>query len=199
MTLRKLLSPLNTADLVTVSFLTFLTVLNLLFYSRVAEWYVLAPLNALGVVFILFLAHRAEERKTALFMQIHRWYLYVAVLLVFKELYLMVRPIHPVDYDALFISVDRSMFGVNPTEWLAQFSHPVLTEILQLGYSSYYVLFIILGIDAYRTHSWQGYDRVAFMVVYGFYLSYLGYFLLPAVGPRFTLHSFALLNEELPG
>jgi len=37
------------------------------------------------------------------------------------------------------------------------------------------------------------------MIVYGFYLSYLGYFLLPAVGPRFTLHTFELLNLELPG
>ena len=39
----------------------------------------------------------------------------------------------------------------------------------------------------------------AFMIVYGFYLSYLGYFSLPGVGPRFTLHDFALLETELPG
>jgi membrane-associated phospholipid phosphatase len=35
--------------------------------------------------------------------------------------------------------------------------------------------------------------------VYGFFLSYLGYFFLPAVGPRFTLHDFATLDENLPG
>jgi membrane-associated phospholipid phosphatase len=35
--------------------------------------------------------------------------------------------------------------------------------------------------------------------VYGFYLSYLGYFLLPAIGPRFTLHDFYAINKELPG
>ena len=39
----------------------------------------------------------------------------------------------------------------------------------------------------------------AFLVVYGFYLSYVGYFVLPAVGPRFTLHDFHALNTELPG
>ncbi|HEY6953528.1 MAG TPA: phosphatase PAP2 family protein, partial [Bacteroidota bacterium] len=38
-----------------------------------------------------------------------------------------------------------------------------------------------------------------FLIVYGFYLSYLGYFLLPAVGPRFTLHNFADLDRDLPG
>jgi membrane-associated phospholipid phosphatase len=37
------------------------------------------------------------------------------------------------------------------------------------------------------------------MIVYGFYLSYIGYFSLPGVGPRFTLHDFSLLETELPG
>ncbi|MCI0707096.1 MAG: phosphatase PAP2 family protein [Ignavibacteriae bacterium] len=199
MTSRKLFAPLNSADIVTISFLAFLTLLNLIFHAYVAEWYLLVPANALFIGLIVLLAHSAEQHRTKLLMQIHRWYLYAAVLLTFKELYFMVRPIHPIDYDALLISIDKWIFGVNPTEWLAQFTSPVLTEILQLGYSSYYLLFIILGIDVIRKHSWQGYDNAAFMIVYGFYLSYLGYFLLPAVGPRFTLHSFEMLNQELPG
>jgi membrane-associated phospholipid phosphatase len=35
--------------------------------------------------------------------------------------------------------------------------------------------------------------------VYGFYLSYIGYFALPGVGPRFTLHDFSALDTDLPG
>jgi membrane-associated phospholipid phosphatase len=38
-----------------------------------------------------------------------------------------------------------------------------------------------------------------FTCVYGFFLSYLGYFFLPAIGPRFTLHEFSSLDTELPG
>ncbi len=196
---RKFLSPLNPADLITISFLFFLTALNLIFYTRVSEWFILAPLNILSVALIITLANQSEARNTTLLKQVHRWYLYFAVVLVYKELYLMVRPIHPLDYDTLLISIDHWMFGVNPTQWLAQFSHSLITEILQIGYSSYYLLFIIVGIDVYRTHSWKEFDTTVFLVVYGFYLSYIGYFLFPAVGPRFTLHSFELLNQELPG
>jgi membrane-associated phospholipid phosphatase len=199
MTPRHLLVPLNPADLITVSFLAFLTVLNLLFSARVSEWSLLCSLNILAITLIVILAYEAHTRKTPLLMQIHRWYLYGAVLLVFKEIYLMVRPIHPVDYDDLLIEIDRWIFGVNPTQWLAQYAHPVLTEIFQIGYSSYYLLFIILGIDVYKKQSWKGFDTSVFLVVYGFYLSYIGYFLFPAVGPRFTLHSFELLSHELPG
>jgi len=111
----------------------------------------------------------------------------------------MVRPIHPVDYDWLFISIDHWMFGVNPTQWAAQFAHPVLTEMFQIAYFSYYILFLMLGIELFRRHTIDEFDYGAFLVVYGFYLSYLGYFLLPAVGPRFTLHNFYALDRELPG
>ena len=199
MTLRKLFTPLSPADVVTVSFLSFLTLLDLIFITRVTAWYWLVPTNVVFVSLIFILAHQAEKRRTTFLMQLHRWYLYGAVLLTFKELYYMVRPIHPVDYDALLISIDYWLFGVNPTEWFAQFANPLLTEILQLGYSSYYFLFIIVGVDVIRKHSWPGYDSTAFMIVYGFFLSYLGYFILPAVGPRFTLHEFDLLSSELPG
>ena len=38
-----------------------------------------------------------------------------------------------------------------------------------------------------------------FSIILGFVLSYIGYFLVPAVGPRFTLHEFTNTNFELPG
>ncbi|OGU36952.1 MAG: hypothetical protein A2068_13220 [Ignavibacteria bacterium GWB2_35_6b] len=40
---------------------------------------------------------------------------------------------------------------------------------------------------------------MTFIIVLGFFLSYIGYILLPAIGPRFTLHNFDLTNVELPG
>ena len=196
---RKLLSSLKPADVVTIAFLLFLTTLNLLFASRVPQWLLLTCMNFLAVAGIIWLARTAETSPAPLKRQLHRWYLYVMIFLLYKEMYLMVRPIHPVDYDSVLISIDHALFGVNPTHWLLQFAHPLLTEVLQLGYSSYFLLCSIVGVDVFRTHSWKEFDTTVFMIVYGFYLSYLGYFLFPAVGPRFTLHSFALISQELPG
>lgn len=42
-------------------------------------------------------------------------------------------------------------------------------------------------------------DYAVFSVIYGFFLSYMGYFALPGIGPRFTLHQFDYINSELPG
>ena len=199
MTLRRLRSLLTPLDFVSVSFLTFLSVLNLLFASRVTQWLELVFINFCVSGLVVALAWAADVRRTRLLIGLHRWYCYPIVLFVFKELYLMVRPIHPVDYDELFITVDRWIFGVNPTEWLFQYSHPMITEILQIGYFSYYLLFIILGVEIYRRFPIKEFDHAAFMIVYGFYLSFLGYFMFPAVGPRFVLHDFSQINVELPG
>jgi membrane-associated phospholipid phosphatase len=37
------------------------------------------------------------------------------------------------------------------------------------------------------------------MLIFGFFVSYLLYFFMPAIGPRFTVHEFGSLNTELPG
>jgi membrane-associated phospholipid phosphatase len=197
--MKKYISYLAPVDVVSIVFLLFLIALNLIFFARVSVWAEIVCVNLLVIMFVFFMAYLAEKKTTKFFTGLHRFYNYPIVLFVFKEIYLMVRPIHPVDYDALFISIDRWVFGVNPTQWMMQFAHPVLTEIFQIAYFSYYLLFLMLGIELYRRYTIAEFDHGAFLVVYGFYLSYLGYFLLPAIGPRFTLHDFYAMNKELPG
>jgi membrane-associated phospholipid phosphatase len=199
MKFRKIISLLSHADFVSITFLFFLIALNLIFAGRVTQWLALVGINLAVILLIFFLAWGAEEKKSRLLTGLHRWYCYLIILFIFKEIYLMVHPIHPADYDQVFIAIDRWVFGVNPTQWLAQFAHPLVTEILQIAYFSYYILFIILGVELYRRYAIEDFDKAAFLIVYGFYLSYLGYFSLPGVGPRFTLHDFSLLETELPG
>jgi hypothetical protein len=197
--MKKLISFLAPVDLVSIVFLFLLIVLNVIFFSSVSAWAEIIVINIAVIVLIFLLAYFAETKKTKLLKGIHRFYNYGIVLFVFKEIYLMVHAVHPADYDGLFIGIDRWIFGVNPTQWVMQFAHPVLTEIFQVAYFSYYILFIVLGVELYRDRAIKDFDHGAFLIVYGFYLSYLGYFLLPAVGPRFTLHDFYAINKELPG
>jgi membrane-associated phospholipid phosphatase len=111
----------------------------------------------------------------------------------------MVKPIRTYDFDNLFIAIDRWMFGTDPTHWLHQLANPVLTEILQIIYGMFYLLPIILGLSLLRKKRFVAMDFALFTIFYGFCLSYLGYFTLPGIGPRFTLHDFSTINEQLPG
>lgn len=194
-----LLKSLNATDLVVVIFYLFLTVMNVIFHARVAEWRILVAGNFMIIAFVFTVAQLAKNTKNELWNQIHYWYLAPLILLTFKEIYLMVQPIRMQDYDYLLIQADRFIFGFDPTLALYKIANPYLTEFLQIVYGSFYFLPIILGLDLLLKKKEEEFNYSLFAVVFGFFLSYVGYFLLPAIGPRFTLHDFLKTNEELPG
>lgn len=200
MNLRSLVRTLHSTDAVIVSFFLLLTLLNLVFAGRIPGWWVMALVNALVIGGILLVARARAARDSKVLAILHDWYVAPLVFFTFKELYFMIKPIHQgIDYDDWLIAADRWLFGVDPTVWLARFSHPVLTEILQISYTLFYFLFLIVGYELYKKHPRSVFHFFMFTCVFGFYLSYLGYFILPAVGPRYTLHDFNSLDQELPG
>jgi membrane-associated phospholipid phosphatase len=197
--LKSFLKHLKAFDLVVVVFFILLTLLNIVFRDKVDQWLSFVFLN-IGIIFFAFLIAYLENRSNArIWRIIHYWYIAPLILVTFKELYFMIKPIRGQDYDYLFIQIDRWMFGTDPTHFLYQFSHPVLTEILQIVYGSFYLLPVLLGLFLLRNKRYLAADFAVFSVIYGFYLSYIGYFALPGIGPRFTLHNFETMNEDLPG
>lgn len=200
--MKKLISPLkvlNINDVTVISFYIFLTILNLVFASRLENWFICVLVN-LGIIsFVFSIAQLEHKSKSSVWKYIHYWYLAPLILLTFKEIYLMIKPIRIYDYDHLLIQADRFIFGFDPTVELAKIANPILTELLQISYGTFYLLPIILGVNLMMNKKYLALDFSLFCVVYGFFLSYIGYFFLPAIGPRFTLHDFNSINAELPG
>ena len=190
---------LKAYDLVVVVFYVFLTGINLIYNREVEHWFLWSAINV-GIIAITFLiAFFENKHNSKLWRIVHYWYIAPLILLTFKELYFLIEPIRQHDYDWLFIKIDRWMFGTDPTKFLLQYSFPLLTEILQIVYSIFYLLPIILGLALLQDKRYVALDFAVFCIIYGFYLSYLGYFALPGIGPRFTLHNFNSINEQLPG
>ncbi len=197
--IKTFLVKLKAYDLVVVVFYLFLIAINLIFRDRIEHWLFWVLVN-FGIFLLTFIIAYFENRYNNRFWRIvHYWYIAPLILLTFKELYFLVEPIRQKDYDWLFIKIDRWMFGTDPTTFLLKYSFPLLTEILQIVYSSFYLLPIILGLALLVDRRYVALDYAVFCVIYGFYLSYLGYFILPGIGPRFTLQYFANLNQQLPG
>lgn len=172
---------------------------NFIYCNVVDLWYVLIVLNFSLIGFVFWLANYAEKADSALWNNIHFYYVVPLIFLSFKEVYILLDAIHNVDYDNLLISIDHFLFGTNPTVYIYQFASPILTEIMQIAYGTFFFLPIILGVEFYLKKEYNKFTFVIFSVVLGFFLSYVGYFFLPAVGPRFTLHNFEMTNIELPG
>jgi membrane-associated phospholipid phosphatase len=191
---------LHASDFLLIAFLTLLTLINLVFSARIPSWSTLVLINCTVAALVLLLAFARHRTGSRILAAVHDWYIPPVVFVSFKELYYMIRPIHlGQDYDSVLIAIDRWVFGVNPTQWLAQFSYPAVTEVLQIAYTTFYFLFLLVGYEFYRRGDRDLFNYFVFTCVYGFFLSYLGYFLVPAIGPRFTLHDFATLDTDLPG
>lgn len=197
--IKSFLKKLKAFDLVVIAFYIFLTILHLIFYDKILNSGIWILVNG-GTISLAFLLAFLEDRYTNRVWRIlHYWYIAPLILLTFKELYFMIKPIRGIDYDFLFINIDRFLFGGDPTKFLYHIANPFLTEILQIVYGTFYLLPIILCLSLLRKKRYVATDFALFSIVYGFFLSYLGYFLLPGIGPRFTLHDFNSVNQALPG
>ncbi len=198
----KRISFIRSSDFVTITFIVALSIVELLFSSRIQQWFFLVVLNAsliVSIVFSSWYVHIKRNSGNSIITLFRDWYLVPCILLLYTQSSSIAHSIHQQDYDTILISIDQWIFGVNPTQWISQFAHPLITEILQIVYSSYYLFFIALFFELYRRKNREEFQSGAMLVVYGFYLSYIGYLLFPAVGPRFTLHDFFSINTELPG
>jgi membrane-associated phospholipid phosphatase len=191
---------LHCTDALFVGFLLVLAAVSILFCGRIPHWGILVAANLGGIALILAIAGLRRRTNSRPLRMLHDWYLLPGVFFIYRELGFIIRPIHRGhDYDDLLIAADRWLFSTDPTVWLSRLATPWATELLQIAYSSFYFLFLILGFELYKRKTLQAFHFAAFTCVYGFLLSYVGYFLLPAVGPRYTLHDFATLNSDLPG
>lgn len=197
--IKKLIINLNAADLLVVIFTSFLSLLAIIFNAKVIYWKEIVVINFFFQSFIFTLAYFDEHRRTIFTHQLRFWYLVPTIFLVFKELYNLIDPIRGRIYDNVLIDIDRFLFGGDPTHFLFQFTTPFLTEILQIAYGTFFFLPIILGISLLAKDKKNELYYLAFIVVFGFFLSYIGYILFPAIGPRFTLHDYSQTNIELPG
>jgi len=196
--MRKRLAHLDTIDIISIIFFFLLTAALLAYSRSIDSWLVFSGLNAVIIAAIFLLAQYSSARSR-IWRLMHGFYMTLCIPIAFKQMYYLVPAINPFDKDAILITIDHWIFGLHPTQWLHQFSVPILTELLQISYASFYLLWIILGVDLFLKKDMRAFKLVFLTIITGFYLSYIGYAAVPAIGPRFTLHDFASTNSELPG
>ena len=138
------------------------------------------------IIFAAIQKQRARVKPSRRIAQLIRgWYPVALIPITYTELRYLIPLVHPRDYDLELAAIDYRLFGVQPTVWLERFTWPLLTEVLQVIYATYYFLPIVLGAVLWRNGWFDRYHFWVFVVTFGFYLSYLGYIAVPATGPRF--------------
>ena len=87
--------------------------------------------------------------------------------------------------DHVFAGYEQSLFGFQPSLSFSQvFSHPIFSELLSMGYVSYFPLFV--GITLYYFfYRYEHFERTAFILMTSFFLFYVIFIFVPVAGPQF--------------
>jgi membrane-associated phospholipid phosphatase len=180
-------------DVLTTAFAGLLFVAGLARFQALEERGVLLRMIVVAAVPALIATLRGRNPNPSRTLQVFLdYYVIGCVVVIFDGLGPLIRAVHPVDYDAALIALDRAIFGTDPTVALEKFATPFLSDVLTVFYALYYFHPIVLGTlvlldDRTRPANMLDFPRYAFVIVFVFYVSYACYFLVPAIGPRYTL------------
>ena len=171
----------------TIFFLIGLSLLALVFRGQIPLWrsLIFRYIILLGLLFVLKLSYDTKRvGKVGAFF--HPFAPILFIILIYESLGDLIQHLHP-DVDPWLIRIDLFIFGVHPTVWIEQWIVPWLTDMMSLAYISYYFLPVILVVVLYLKNRKLEFDESIFVLAIGYYVSFVGYILFPAIGPRYTM------------
>lgn len=88
-------------------------------------------------------------------------------------------------YDHFFAAYEQDLFGMQPALWFSRiFSSGVVSELMYMGYVSYYLFFVAIIIYVYFL-DYRQLERVSYIIFGGFFICYAIYLFLPVTGPQY--------------
>ena len=173
----------------TLFFLIGLILLTIIFHGKIPLWHslLLQYLFLMGLLFVFKVSsdRRVMGRAGTFF---YNFSPILFVVLIYESLGNLIQYLQP-DVDPQLIQIDFYIFGVHPTLWMEQWIVPWLTDILSLAYLSYYFIPVVFIAVLYMKDRMTEFDRVLFVLAFGYYISFIGYILFPAIGPRYAMTS----------
>ncbi|MBA3231451.1 MAG: phosphatase PAP2 family protein [Acidobacteria bacterium] len=169
-----------------------LGLLILVLRHRVPGWDVLLPLHGAMLVLLAALVLNARRLPTA-----HAWYPLAMPLLLFHEVAHLSFLFANDWRDHYVLAFEAWLFPEPPTVWLGRHATLLATEVLQIGYLSYYGMLVVVATVLYRRNDPAPFAGVMAGTVLAYMLCYAIFIAFPTEGPAHTLRH--LHTEPLPG
>jgi membrane-associated phospholipid phosphatase len=179
---------LRPLEAVNLAALAVLAALTLFLWRRLADpGDILLRFSLMGafLAIIVFLTQPPRPLPKALQIAVD-FYPAAYVPFVYESLGVLIAAARGRARDDLLIAADRAILGGDVTVLLQPFVRPGLAAFLYVAYSTYYFLPIVLGAALWKNSPEQA-RRFIFTLTICFYVSYAGYFTVPAYGPRTAL------------
>ncbi|MGE3801649.1 MAG: phosphatase PAP2 family protein [Candidatus Kapaibacterium sp.] len=186
-------------DWMSLGMLSLYTLLDIIFITEVRSSFGLLQVNILVGVTIIACCVWYDQTGSRIALLFRSFYILPVGYMMYSQIHNYIPLVNPGNFDATLAAWDHAIFGVNPTEWIYRFAHPILTEYFQIWYNFFQLLLVVPAVSLYRQNRMPAFRLYAMTLLFAFYLSYLCYFAMPAIGPRFEVHDFHSIDRELPG
>jgi membrane-associated phospholipid phosphatase len=170
-------------DKLILAFFGFAVILILIWSRSVPSAPYLIAFHLLGAA--LLIGEIRFPNPTSWFFR--NWYPVFYVAFCFREMDVLVPGLRHTSLDQWLADLDYALWHVNPTVWLERVQSRGLTEYLQIVYSLFVPAVLFVAFLLWRQRKYAEFQYYAFLVTLGFLVSYLGYLIVPARGPRFLL------------
>ncbi len=179
-----------------IGFFAFLLLIVLSFFNSTQGNSHILNLEKLLLFFTFFSTVVIISISYRPFRVIRNWLPILFFLSIYLNLQHLIDILNPNHYDEILIRVDQVLFGVQPSLWMEGLISSPLTDFLTICYSFFYFYPLPLAVILYLRKGGLGdFRNYATSIILCFYLGFVGYLLVPAFGPRFSLH----YTQELKG
>jgi hypothetical protein len=172
-------------DRLCLAYLAAIAVILAAYWTRIPQAPMLLTIHA-AFALLIVLASRREGRISWWF---RNWYPLPLVSFCYREMAILIPAIRGRDYDGVLASLDFSIWHANPTVWLERVQTSWLTLFLQAIYTLFVPAVLLVPCLLWRQRRFLEFRYMAFLIALGYLVSYIGYILVPARGPRFFLDS----------
>lgn len=182
------LQGLRFMDAASIAFGIWLAVTILIFHKNLDNWYVFIASRILLILALLGIIKKAQKNGST-WNFLKNWYPWLLAIIIYKEMGSLVFLVFPYWFDPAIIDIEQAIFGLQPSIWLAQkFDHIFILEFMHFSYFTYYLMVPLLGgILYFRKKNLRAFQDFITAIIMSYYISYIGFVLVPAEGPRYAL------------
>ena len=172
----------NFTDRLLLIYFAALTVVIILRRDHVAGWPSFIALHA--TVVALIAASVWWQRRWP---HAHAWYPLVIPLVAFPEAALLHDVLVAEWRDRYLLAFEAAVFREPPTVWLGGFSSIAFSEIVQVGYLSYFLFLPVVAVILYSRQDKRPFYTLMAATILGYVICYVTFLVFPTEGPAHTL------------
>jgi len=183
-------------DYVVIGYTLLIGLLIIPFHRDVANWWQYPLIHTAIAIFILEFLRFHSKKSCKVLDFIRTFYPFIGLSFAWAELDNLVTILFSYWANNFVVNLDKMIFGVHPTVWVESIFSPVLTEVMNFFYASYYFFIPIGGFTLFFKGRQKDVLDFMFLVFLSYCTSFVLFLFFPAEGAWIILKHLHTVEPE---